>query len=43
MALNIGLEASFDNVQDRKGIRKKAGKVNGTEVDVTITSVSVEF
>jgi hypothetical protein len=35
MALNVGLDASFGNMQDRKGIREKARKVNTMKVSVT--------
>jgi hypothetical protein len=35
MTLNTGLDASFDNVQDWKGIREKAGEVNSTKTHVT--------
>jgi hypothetical protein len=29
--LNFGLGVSFDNMWDWKGVREKAGEVNGTE------------
>jgi hypothetical protein len=32
MEFNFGLDASFDNICDCKGIRKKARGVNGTKV-----------
>jgi hypothetical protein len=35
MALSAGLDASFDNMQDRKGTREKAGEVNSTKAYVT--------
>jgi hypothetical protein len=35
IALNVGLDVSFDNMQDWKGIREKAGEVNSTEVYIT--------
>jgi hypothetical protein len=35
MALNVGLDTSFVNTQDWKGIRKKAGEVNSTTTYVT--------
>jgi hypothetical protein len=35
MTLNFGLDASFDNMHGRKGIREKAGKVNSTKAYVT--------
>jgi hypothetical protein len=35
MVLNIGLDASFDNIQDRKGIREKEEKVNSTKDYIT--------
>jgi hypothetical protein len=30
MALKIGLDVSFDNMQDWKGIMEKTGEVNST-------------
>jgi hypothetical protein len=35
MALDIGLEVSFDNIQDWKGIWDKAGEVKSMEAYVT--------
>jgi hypothetical protein len=35
MALNVGLNVSFDNTQNWEGMREKAGKVNSTEVYTT--------
>jgi hypothetical protein len=31
MALNVGFDVSFGNMQDWKGIREKAGEVNSAE------------
>jgi hypothetical protein len=35
MALNVGREASFDNMWNWKGTREKAGEVNGTKAYIT--------
>jgi hypothetical protein len=35
MELNVGLEASFDNVSDWKGIQTKSRKVNSAEAYIT--------
>lgn len=35
MSLNVSLDASFDNVQDCKGIQENAGQVNDMKVYVT--------
>jgi hypothetical protein len=35
MAVNIGLDMSFDNMWDWKGIREKATEVNSTEAYIT--------
>jgi hypothetical protein len=35
MALNFGLGASFDNMQDWEGILEKAGEVNSTKAYIT--------
>jgi hypothetical protein len=32
MALNVGLDVSFDNMLGEKGIRVKAGELNSTKV-----------
>jgi hypothetical protein len=42
MAVNIGLDASFDNIQDLKGIRKKAGEVNSTKAYTEMIRFPVE-
>jgi hypothetical protein len=34
MELNVGLDVSFDNMWDWKGIREKTGEVNGTKANV---------
>jgi hypothetical protein len=35
MALNVGLDASCDNMQDLEGTRKNGGKIKGTEAYIT--------
>jgi hypothetical protein len=35
MTLKTGLDGSFDNMEDWKGIREKAGEVNSTETYIT--------
>jgi hypothetical protein len=40
MALNVGLDASLDNMQDWKGIREKAGEVNSTKAYITNDEIS---
>jgi hypothetical protein len=35
MALNVGLDVSFDKMQRLKGMREKAGEVNSTGAYVT--------
>jgi hypothetical protein len=35
MALNIGLDVSFDNISDWNGIPQKAGEVNSTKSCIT--------
>jgi hypothetical protein len=35
MALNVGLDVPFDNMQDGKGTRERAGKVNNTKACIT--------
>jgi hypothetical protein len=32
MALNVGLEVSFDNIQDQKEIREMTGDVHNTKI-----------
>jgi hypothetical protein len=44
MALNAGLDVSFDNMYDWKKIREKAEKVNSTEAYVAnYGKIPVEF
>jgi hypothetical protein len=40
MALNVGLNVSFDNVQERKGILEKTERVNSTKGYVTNDEIS---
>jgi hypothetical protein len=35
MGLNVCLEASFDNVQDWKGVLEKTGEINSTIAYIT--------
>jgi hypothetical protein len=43
MALNVGLDVSFGNMQGWKGIQEKAGKVKSTKIYVTNGDISVEI
>jgi hypothetical protein len=42
MALEIGLDGSFGNMYDWKGMRDKAGGIDGATSCVTIDKTSVE-
>lgn len=42
MTLNVGLDVSFDNMQDCKRIREKAGEVNKYK-SLHMTRLSDEF
>jgi hypothetical protein len=35
MALNVGFDILFDNMQDWKGILEKAGEINSMKANVT--------
>jgi hypothetical protein len=41
MALNVGLDVSFDNMKDWRGIREKAGEPNNTKPYVTNEETSL--
>jgi hypothetical protein len=43
MALNVGLDVSFDNMEEWKGIRNKAVEVNSTETYITIMELQTVF
>jgi hypothetical protein len=43
MALNVGLEESYDNMNKLKGKWQKAGKVNNTEAYIEIGGFSVKL